>query len=117
MTLSRLLIYFTNLVFGLIELIIALRIILKLLGANSSTPFVQWVNDVSGSLTYPFQGIFPSPVLSGGFVLEMSSIIALLVYAIIGYIIGEIIAYISFHSTTYRVVTSEGGRKKIIKED
>lgn len=117
MTLSRILIYFINLVFGLIELIIALRIVLKLFGANTTTPFVQWINDVSGSLVYPFQGIFPSPVLSGGFVLEVSSIIALLVYAIIGYIIGELIAFISFHSPTYRVVTTPTGRKKVIKEE
>ncbi len=117
MNLSRILIYFNNLVFGLIELIIALRLILKLFGANPSTPFVAWVNGVSDSLIYPFQGIFPSPVLSGGFVLEVSAIIALLVYAIVGYIIGEIIAFISFHSPTYRVVTTPSGKKKVIREE
>lgn len=117
MTLSRILIYFNNLVFGLIELIIGLRIILKLFGANPDTPFVAWINAVSDSLIYPFQGIFPSPVLSGGFVLEVSAIIALLVYALIGYILGEIIAFISFHSPTYRVVTTDTGKKKVIRED
>ncbi len=109
---SRILIFLVSLVFGLVEFIIALRILLKLLGANPSTPFVNWVNEVSNSLIYPFQGIFPSPVLTGGFVLEMSSVIALLVYAIIAYIITEAISFISFHSSTYTT-----RRTKVVHEE
>jgi uncharacterized protein YggT (Ycf19 family) len=87
--------------FGLIELIIGLRILLRLLGANPATPFVSWLYEVSRTLLYPFQGIFPSPVLNGGFVLDMSAVVALLVYALIAYFVSELIRFISYHSSRY----------------
>lgn len=112
MNASRILQNFINFVFGMIETIIALRILLKFLNANPNTPFVRWINDASGSLIYPFQGIFPSPVLNGGFVLEMSAIIALLVYAILAYIISGLISFISYRTIYY----TRDGRRKVIEE-
>ncbi len=113
MSASRILLNFLNLVFGLIEVIIALRIILRFLGANPSTPFVRWINDASSSLIYPFQNIFPSPVLNGGFVLEMSAVIALVVYAIIAYIISGLISFVSYKTVYY----TRDGRKKVVEEE
>ena len=50
MNAATVLLYLINLVFGLIELIIGLRVILKFLGANPSTPFGNWSDEslVSG---------------------------------------------------------------------
>lgn len=114
MNTATVLLYLINLVFGLIELIIGLRIILKFLGANPNTPFVSWVYEVSRTLLFPFQGIFPSPVLSGGFVLEMSAIVALLVYALIAYIISQVVTFISFQSNHYY---TKRGKTKVIHEE
>ncbi len=114
MNTPRVLLYFINLVFGLIEIIIGLRIILKLFGANPNTPFVNWVYEVSRSLLFPFQGIFPSPVLNGGFILEMSALVALLVYALIAYLISEVVTFISFQSVSYYSKTE---RTKIVEEE
>lgn len=108
---ARILIYLISLIFGLIELIIGLRIILSLLRANPSTPFVKWVNEISNSLVYPFQGIFPSLTLPGGFALETSAVIALLVYAVIAYIISEAISFIASRSTSYT------NKTKVIHEE
>ncbi len=113
MSASRILLNFINLVFALIEGVIALRIILRFLNANPSTPFVRWVNDASSSLIYPFQNIFPSPVLTGGFVLEMSAVIALVVYAIIAYIISGLISFVSYKTVYY----TRDGRKKVVEEE
>ena len=52
----------TKLIYGffiLVELFLALRLILKLFGANAGTPFVNWVYEMSGVLLDPFRGIFP----------------------------------------------------------
>jgi len=97
----RILFYLINFVFGLAELLIGARILLKLLGANPATPFVNWIYEMSRTLIYPFQGIFPSPTLTGGFVLEMSAVVALLIYALIAYLISEFIRFISYQSTYY----------------
>jgi undecaprenyl pyrophosphate phosphatase UppP len=46
MNASRILQNFINFVFGMIETIIALRILLKFLNANPNTPFVRWKNSL-----------------------------------------------------------------------
>ena len=104
MKVSRILIYLVEFVLAVVELFIAFRIILKLFGANTSTPFVNWIYETSRALVAPFLGMFPAPVLEGGFVIEFSSIFALVVYAILGYLVIELLEFVSFNSTKYRVV-------------
>lgn len=84
--------------FGMVELLLFLRIILRLFGANPETPFVNWIYETSGPLIAPFKGIFPNPVLQGGFVLEFSTVFGLLIYALVAYLISELIDFISYHS-------------------
>jgi len=103
---SRALIYTIDFVLGIAELFIVARIILKLFGANPQAPFVIWVYEISKSLISPFLGMFPSPVLEGGFVIEFSAIFALIVYAVVGYLIIELLEYVSYHAPSYRVVKS-----------
>jgi|SRR5581483_8749778 len=98
---ARIILLLVDFIFGLIELILALRIIFELFGANSTAPFVSWLYEVSRTILYPFQGIFPSPVLRNGFVLDMSAVVALLIYALIAYLISELIRFISYNSTRY----------------
>ncbi|MCL6096726.1 MAG: YggT family protein [Patescibacteria group bacterium] len=109
---ARLILLLTDFIFGLIELIIGLRIIFEMFGANPSTPFVSWLYEVSRTLLYPFQGIFPSPVLRGGFVLDMSAVVALLIYALIAYFISELIRFTSYNSSRYSTSKDEESRKK-----
>src|SRR5689334_21473435 len=98
---ARLLLFLIDFIFGVVELLLGFRIILELFGANPRTPFVAWIYDLTKTLLYPFQGIFPSPVLNGGFVLDIGAIIAILIYALIAYLISELVRFISFHSATY----------------
>lgn len=80
-----------NGIISLVEILISLRIILKLFGASTTAPFVRWVYETTAPLLEPFLGMFPSPNLTGGFVLEFSAIFGLLVYAFIGYALLEIV--------------------------
>ena len=89
-----------NIVFTVIELLIGARVILRLLGANPFTPFVNWVYTLSSALISPFANIFPSPVLRGGFVLDIPAIVGLLVYAILAYVIFQLIEFLSYKRTT-----------------
>jgi uncharacterized protein YggT (Ycf19 family) len=104
---GKILLYFINFVFGLIEIFIALRIIFLLLAANPNTPFINWIYDVTKTLLTPFQGIFPSPVFRGGSVLDISALVAMLIYALINYLISEFVRFISFNSTNYYVTRTK----------
>lgn len=69
---------------GLIEALIGLRVLLRLIAANPDNPFVHFIYDFSGVFVAPFLGIVHDPT-SGGAVLEINSLIAMLVYLVIGW--------------------------------
>jgi hypothetical protein len=46
-------------------------------------------------LLVPFRGMFPSPVTEEGFVLEFSTLIAIVIYALLAWVILQIIRLIS----------------------
>jgi hypothetical protein len=78
------------LLFGILEVMIALRIGLKLIGANPASPIAVFIYGFTGLFLLPFQGLIGTPT-SGDLVLEISSIIALVVYALIGWALERII--------------------------
>jgi YggT family protein len=95
------------LVFGLIEALIAIRFVLKALGANPSAGFAQFIYGITNPLVAPFYGLFGNPA-SQGSVLEVHSIVALIVYALLAWLIvrltwilvGESRSAVKTHSTT-----------------
>ena len=82
----------TNFIFGLIELLLGLRVMLKLFGANTASDFVQWVYETSQPLLEPFEGMFPSPEFGRNLELEISALFALVAYALVAYLITELVA-------------------------
>lgn len=78
------LIYF---IFGLIIAFIALRFILLLLAANQGNAFVDFVYAVSGIFVAPFYGIFGNTPQLGSSIVDVSSIVAIIVYALIAWAI------------------------------
>jgi hypothetical protein len=105
MRVTTFLIYLIDFVLAIVELLIGMRILLKLFAANANAPFVAWIYETSRSLIWPFLGMFPAPTLEGGVVVEFSAIFALIVYAIIGFLLVNLIEYIAYvSSNTYRRV-------------
>lgn len=76
------LIYF---IFGVIIAFIALRFILLLLGANEGNAFVDLVYGISGIFVAPFYGIFGNTPQFGASILDVSSIVAIIVYALLAW--------------------------------
>jgi len=74
-----------SIVFGIIEVIIGLRFLLLLSGASIESGFVTWIYNVSN----PLKAITG---LLEGVVFEPASLIALVVYCLIGGILLRIIA-------------------------
>lgn len=77
-------------VFGVVEAFIAIRFVLRLLSANPTSPFVQWVYNISWAFVFPFNGVVPDTV-AGGSVLEWFSLIALLIYALVSVAVAALI--------------------------
>ena len=72
------------LLLGILEALIALRIGLKLVGANPESPIVALIYGFTYLFLFPFEGMIATPS-SGSIVLELSSFFAMLLYALIAW--------------------------------
>jgi fucose permease len=75
------------LAFGVIEGLLLIRFFLRALGANPDAGFAQAIYAVTGVLVGPFVGLFGTPQIANGAALELSTLIALIVYAAIGWLL------------------------------
>lgn len=81
-------------VFGVIEVLIAIRFVLKLLGANSSAGFVRMVYGISEVFMAPFTAIFGTQRIEGS-TFELSALVAIAIYALIAWGIVVLIRVVS----------------------
>lgn len=75
-------------VVGFFEILLVFRFVLKLLGANPASGFVDFIYTVSGVLTAPFDNIFGvtnSTTDTVQSVFEPSILVAMAVYALVGW--------------------------------
>lgn len=75
---------------GAISIIIALRFVLLLLGANQAAGFTDFVYGLSSVFVAPFVGIFGQPTY-GTSVFEISSLLAIVVYLLLGWGIAKLL--------------------------
>lgn len=68
---------------GVIVVLLALRILLLLLAANQGSGFVDFIYALSGFFAWPFYGIFNYQPAYGQSIFEVSSLVAIIVYALI----------------------------------
>jgi hypothetical protein len=78
------------LLFGILEALIALRIGLKLIGANPDSLIVALIYGFTYLFLFPFAGLIGSPT-AGNMVLELSSMFAMLIYGLIAWVIERIV--------------------------
>jgi uncharacterized protein YggT (Ycf19 family) len=81
-----------TLLFTVLEVLLLLRFILKLFGANANQPLVSGLYRITEPLVRPFQGIFPEPagppaldlaaLLAGAFFFLIAALIVAIVRAI-----------------------------------
>jgi hypothetical protein len=76
------------LVFGLVQIVIGLRIVLLLLDARTGNLLVSIINNLGGVLVVPFEGILRiSAVSSNGSVLDVAAVVAFVGWTIIELIV------------------------------
>ena len=78
------------LVFGILEALLALRFVLKLIAANPASPFAVFIYGFTGLFLFPFAGLTATPS-AGGMVLEISTVIAMAVYALLAWGLERIV--------------------------
>jgi hypothetical protein len=93
---------FIWLICAVVEALIALRVVLKLIGANPASPFASFIYSLTDLFLWPFAGLTASPTLNG-MVLEIPAIIAMLVYALGAWLLTSLI-WILFRPTGARSV-------------
>ena len=77
-------------VFGLVEGLIAIRLVLKTLGANPSAGFAQFMDGITAPFVGPFVNLFANPTY-GNSVLELSSVVALIVCALLAWLVAKLV--------------------------
>jgi hypothetical protein len=76
------------LVFGLIQIVIGLRIVLLALDSRAGNLLVSIINNLGGVLIAPFEGILRTNALaSGGSVLDVAAVVALVGWTIVELIV------------------------------
>jgi len=76
--------------FGILEFLLAIRVILKLVGANSENGFASFIYGLSAPLVALFANLVQNPVFNTTSILEITTIIAMLVFAIAAGLIGRL---------------------------
>jgi len=92
------------LLFGGLEALIGMRVILMLIGANPGNWFTALVYQLSQLFLWPFQTLITNPAIQN-MTLEITSIIAMLVYAIIGWMCVRLIWVLFYRAPTSEVTT------------
>jgi hypothetical protein len=78
------------LLFGILEGLLGIRFVLGLLGANPAAGFAQFVYGVTGPFIAPFVGLFGQPRYQGS-VFDFNSLVAILVYALIAWVVVKVV--------------------------
>ena len=77
-----------TLLFTVIEVLLLLRFVLKLLGANAQQPLVDGLYRITEPVVRPFQGIFPNP---GGTAIDLPALLAVVFFFLLAALIVAIV--------------------------
>lgn len=80
-------IWITNSIFwltGMLEILLSIRFVLRLFGANPKNDFALVINNLSAPFIAPFSTLFISPTSGGGAnIFDVNVIIAIIIYAVL----------------------------------
>ena len=85
--------------FGVIDGLLVIRLVLKLLGANPHAGFANWIYNLTGVFMGPFKNLLPV-IGNEQSMLEMSLVVAILFYALLGWAVGRFVAIVFYRNVT-----------------
>ncbi len=82
---------------GMLEILLGIRFLLRLFGANHQNEFAQLINNLSAPFIAPFSTLFISPTLdSGAKIFDVNIVIAIAVYAVLSYLVVSLIRFMFY---------------------
>jgi len=81
-----------SIITGFVAAILAIRFVLTLLGANHGNAFAQLIYSITYPFVAPFFGLFGYTFQYGVARFEVETLVAILVYSLIGYGIGRLLS-------------------------
>lgn len=90
--------YIIYYLFGIVDVLLFFRLVFKLTGANPISGFVNFIYSLTSLFVLPFAGIFHQATTSGNVVtavLEPSTLVAIIVYAVLAWGITYLIEILS----------------------
>jgi uncharacterized membrane protein len=100
---------FIWLLFGGLEALIGIRVLLLLIGANPGSWFTAFVYQLSDVFLWPFRNIVANPAFQNS-VFEITSLIGMIVYALIAWAIVRLIWVLFYRAPTSQVTTYDRER-------
>jgi uncharacterized protein YggT (Ycf19 family) len=95
--------------FTVLEGLIGLRVVLKLIDANSNNAFASFIYALTAFFVAPFNTLMVNPAF-GGNVLELTSLVALIVYAVVAAVLIRLVWLLFYHPSSKTVSTYEGNQ-------
>jgi uncharacterized protein YggT (Ycf19 family) len=86
--------------------LIAIRFVLKLLAANPTNSFAQFIFQVTDALVAPFGGLLNSIGITSGSTVELVSLVAIVVYLLLAWVITSLIRILFASAGGSRRVTT-----------
>jgi hypothetical protein len=97
--------WFTSLIYfllGVLEVVLGLRFIFRLLGASEASSFITFLYNLSHPFVTIFNGIFNDQSIGSTGVFEISTLLAMLIYALIAWGIVSLVRVIFFQNIPSR---------------
>ncbi len=79
--------------FGILEGLLGIRFVLALFGANPAAGFAQFIYSITKPFLVPFVGLFGT-ARSGGSVFDVSPLVAIVVYALIAWVLVKVVSLV-----------------------
>lgn len=92
--------------FGILEGLIGLRVLLKLIAANPANPLASFLYKLTDLFLWPFAGLTITPQAQG-MVFEIPAIIAMFVYALVGWALVRLVWLLFYRPASRTVRTVE----------
>lgn len=80
---------------GLLEILLVIRFILRVSGANTENSFAQFIYNISEPFIAPFSTLFISPATKGGAnIFDLNVLVAIVVYALLGWLAITLVRFL-----------------------
>ena len=85
---------------GMLEILLGIRFLLRLFGANPQNEFARLINNLSAPFIAPFSTLFISPTFGGGaYIFDVNIAIAIVAYSLLSYLAVSLVRFIFYHES------------------